>query len=84
MDGAYLYHKRSSLSASFRWFEEGNTNYSCNAIIFDRIFGTYSEGPIDKTGIGPSEPNLMEKLMLPFREPADITTAPRSSRAQID
>lgn len=57
--------------------EESNTNYSCNAIVLDRLFGTYSEGPIDHTGIGPSEPSLLEKLLLPIREPHDIKTAPR-------
>lgn len=56
-------------------FKESNSNYSCNAIIFDRIFGTYSEGPIVDTGIGPLEPNLKEKLLLPFREPSYAETA---------
>ena len=57
-------------------FKQSNTNYSCNAIIFDRIFGTYSEGAVEQAGIGATEPGLAEKLMLPVRQPTNITTAP--------
>jgi sterol desaturase/sphingolipid hydroxylase (fatty acid hydroxylase superfamily) len=55
-------------------FEESNTNYACNAIIWDRLFGTYSSGPVRQTGIGPRQPRLREMLWLPFREPADVDT----------
>ena len=64
-------------------FEDGNTNFSCNAIIWDRLFGTYSEGPVAQTGIGPVEPTFWQKLLLPIREPvyAD-TAASRAARHQ--
>lgn len=60
-------------------FAESNTNFSCNAIIWDRLFGTYSKGAVVQTGIGPTEPGLLAKLLLPVREPDDIQTAPRRS-----
>lgn len=60
-------------------FEDSNTNFSCNAILWDRLFGTYSEGAVAQTGIGPVEPNFWQKLMLPIREPAYADTA--ASRA---
>ncbi|WP_187471043.1 sterol desaturase family protein [Luteimonas viscosa] len=56
-------------------FEASNSNYACNAILWDRLFGTYSEGEVAQTGIGPREPTLLEKLLLPFREPAYADTA---------
>lgn len=56
-------------------FEQSNTNYACNAILWDRLFGTYSEGPVEQTGIGPREPGLLDKLLLPFREPDYADTA---------
>ena len=56
--------------------EESNTNYGCAAIVWDRLFGTLSQGPVVEAGIGPTEPNLWQKLLLPLREPADIEVAP--------
>jgi sterol desaturase/sphingolipid hydroxylase (fatty acid hydroxylase superfamily) len=61
-------------------FETSNTNFACNAILWDRLFGTFSRGEVAQTGIGPREPTLAQKFMLPFREPADVDTA--ASRAQ--
>ncbi|RDZ27255.1 sterol desaturase family protein [Lysobacter silvisoli] len=61
-------------------FEDSNTNYACNAIVWDRLFGTYSEGPVAQTGIGPSQPGLWRMYLLPFREPGDADTV--ASRAQ--
>ncbi len=58
-------------------FEDSNTNFACNAIIWDRLFGTYSEGSVQQTGIGPSEPSTLAKFLMPFKEPDDIETAPR-------
>lgn len=55
-------------------FEEANTNYACNAIIWDRLFGTYSYGDVQQTGIGPQQPSLWQMFMLPFREPEDVNT----------
>jgi sterol desaturase/sphingolipid hydroxylase (fatty acid hydroxylase superfamily) len=61
-------------------FEVSNTNFACNAILWDRLFGTYSTGEVAQTGIGPGEPTLAQKFMLPFREPDFVDTA--ASRAR--
>jgi sterol desaturase/sphingolipid hydroxylase (fatty acid hydroxylase superfamily) len=57
-------------------FADSNSNYSCNAIIFDRLFGTYKAGRVEQTGIGPTEPSSWQKLMLPLQEPEDKTASP--------
>ncbi len=67
-----LYHFRHHS----RVFEESNTNYGCATIVWDRLFGTFAEGPTRELGIGPSEPRMWEKLLLPVRQPADVTVAP--------
>jgi sterol desaturase/sphingolipid hydroxylase (fatty acid hydroxylase superfamily) len=59
-----------------RVFEESNTNYGCAAIVWDRVFGTFAPGRVRETGIGPSEPRLWQKLLLPLRQPDDVTVAP--------
>lgn len=61
-------------------FEVSNTNFACNAILWDRLFGTYSSGDVAQTGIGPGEPTLWQKFLLPFREPDFADTA--ASRAR--
>lgn len=61
-------------------FETSNTNFACNAILWDRLFGTYSSGEVAQTGIGPHEPTLLQKFLLPFREPDFADTA--ASRAR--
>jgi len=58
-------------------FAESNTNYSCNLIMWDRLFGTFSEGPTRQTGIGQREPSLWQKFMLPIRQPDDTQTSPK-------
>ncbi|CAN5139621.1 hypothetical protein BH11PSE9_BH11PSE9_10210 [soil metagenome] len=55
-------------------FEESNTNFACNAILWDRLFGTYSSGAVRQTGIGPRQPALWRLFMLPLREPTDADT----------
>ena len=60
--------------------EESNTNYGCSAILWDRVFGTFSEGPVVDAGIGPTEPSTWRKLLMPFREPEDSAVAPESVR----
>ncbi len=55
-------------------FDESNSNYACNAILWDRLFGTYSMGPVEQTGIGPRQPGIWELLCLPFCEPNDVDT----------
>lgn len=57
-------------------FEESNTNYGCAAIVWDRVFGTFADGTTLEAGIGPKEPRLWEKLLLPIRQPDDVTVAP--------
>lgn len=61
-------------------FEDSNTNYACNAILWDRVFGTYSRGPVRQTGIGPTQPGLWRMFMLPFGEPQGVDTV--ASRAR--
>lgn len=55
-------------------FEDSNTNYACNAILWDRLFGTYSRGQVLQTGIGPTQPPLWRMFLLPFHEPDDADT----------
>ena len=55
-------------------FEDSNTNFACNAILWDRLFGTYSRGEVKQTGIGPTQPALWRMFLLPFREPNDADT----------
>jgi sterol desaturase/sphingolipid hydroxylase (fatty acid hydroxylase superfamily) len=57
-------------------FEESNTNYGCAVIVWDRLFGTFAEGATHELGIGPGEPRMWEKLLLPLRQPSDVTVAP--------
>jgi len=61
-------------------FEHSNSNYACNAIMWDRLFGTYSDGDVEQTGIGPRQPSVWEMLRMPWREPGDVDTA--ASRAR--
>jgi sterol desaturase/sphingolipid hydroxylase (fatty acid hydroxylase superfamily) len=56
--------------------EQSNTNYSCNAILWDRVFGTFCDERVEQTGIGPIEPSFSEKLLLPVRDPEYTTIAP--------
>ena len=65
------HHRRHHSSV----FEDSNSNYSCNAIVWDRLFGTFSEGAVTQTGIGPHEPTFLQKLLLPLREPVYADTA---------
>lgn len=62
-------------------FEDSNTNYACNAILWDRLFGTYSRGPVVQTGIGPTQPPLWRMFLLPFVEPKDVDTVAMRARA---
>jgi sterol desaturase/sphingolipid hydroxylase (fatty acid hydroxylase superfamily) len=61
-------------------FEDSNTNYACNAILWDRVFGTYSRGPVPQTGIGPTQPGLWRMFLLPFREPEGVDTVVTRTR----
>lgn len=55
-------------------FQTSNTNYACNAILWDRIFGTYSEAAVEQTGIGPVQPRIRDMFLLPLREPEQADT----------
>lgn len=55
---------------------ESNTNYGCAAIVWDRVFGTFSAGGMVHAGIGPLEPSTLEKLLMPLREPQGSVIAP--------
>ena len=56
--------------------EESNTNYGCAVILWDRLFGTFSNQLTEETGIGPSEPSLFNKFIMPIREPTDSQISP--------
>jgi sterol desaturase/sphingolipid hydroxylase (fatty acid hydroxylase superfamily) len=60
-----------------RVLAESNTNYGCAVILWDRLFGTFSDAATVATGIGDTEPSLLGKALLPFREPQDTAVAPR-------
>ena len=55
-------------------FEQSNSNYACNAILWDRLFGTYNPEPVQQTGIGPTQPTIWQMMQLPWREPEDTDT----------
>ena len=57
--------------------DESNTNYGCAAIVWDRVFGTFADADTQATGIGPTEPGLWAKLIMPVREPFDSQIAPK-------
>jgi sterol desaturase/sphingolipid hydroxylase (fatty acid hydroxylase superfamily) len=66
----YHIHHHSSVMA------QSNTNYGCAAILWDRVFGTFAEADTLEAGIGPTEPTLLQKLMMPLREPDDARISP--------
>lgn len=66
------YHIRHHSSV----IEESNTNYGCAAIIWDRIFGTFADSKALDVGIGPTEPTLWQKFLMPLKEPIDSAVAP--------
>ncbi len=57
---------------------ESNTNYGCSAIVWDRLFGTFADSRTAEAGIGPTEPTLWQKFLMPVREPLDSKIAPGS------
>lgn len=66
-------------------FKTSNTNYACNAILWDRVFGTYSNAAVQHTGIGPIQPGIKAMFLLPFREPAQADTiASRRRKSRHD
>jgi len=65
-------------------FETSNTNYACNAIVWDRLFGTYSEAAVQQTGIGPVQPRIRDMFLLPFREPGTADTVATRRRTSSE
>lgn len=47
--------------------EQSDRNFACNAILWDRLFGTYQRGDVEQTGTGPCQPGALELLTLPFK-----------------
>ena len=56
--------------------EQSNTNYGCATLVWDRLFGTFVDGDTQECGTGPTEPTLLQKLVMPIREPRDTMIAP--------
>tara|TARA_R110002110_G_scaffold20643_1_gene83374 strand:+ start:432 stop:1298 length:867 start_codon:yes stop_codon:yes gene_type:complete len=63
-------HHHSSVMA------ESNTNYGCAGILWDRVFGTFSDADTAEAGTGPTEPSLWQKLVMPIKEPQDTAVSP--------
>jgi len=55
-------------------FDISNTNYACNAIVWDRLFVTHTEADVEQTAIGPVQPRIRNMFLLPFREPDTADT----------
>ncbi|MFT5209114.1 MAG: sterol desaturase/sphingolipid hydroxylase (fatty acid hydroxylase superfamily) [Flavobacterium sp.] len=56
--------------------DESNTNYGCATILWDRVFGSFVDSDTTECGVGPTEPSLTEKLIMPIREPKDVSISP--------
>ena len=56
--------------------EESNTNYGCACIMWDRVFGTFSDADTKEAGIGKTQPNFTELMLMPFEEPKSSEVAP--------
>ncbi|HMB38957.1 MAG TPA: sterol desaturase family protein [Wenzhouxiangellaceae bacterium] len=48
--------------------EQSDRNYACNAIIWDRLFGTHAIGEVSQTGTGSHQPDPLHLALLPFRK----------------
>ncbi len=56
--------------------EESNTNYGCACIMWDRVFGTFSDADTQEAGIGKTQPSYAELFLMPFEEPKSSEVAP--------
>ena len=65
----HIHHHSTVLS-------ESNTNYGCAAIVWDRLFGTFSDAATEETGTGPSQPGWWRLFIMPWREPSDTQVSP--------
>lgn len=59
---------------------ESNTNFGCAAIVWDRMFGTFSDNRAVAVGSGPVEPSTWHKLVMPIKEYEVSDIAPSSRR----
>ena len=59
---------------------ESNTNFGCAAIVWDRVFGTFSDNRAVAVGSGPVEPSTWHKLIMPIKEYEVSDIAPGSGQ----
>ena len=59
---------------------ESNTNFGCAAIVWDRVFGTFSDNRAMAVGSGPIEPSTWHKLIMPIKEYQVSDIAPGASQ----
>jgi sterol desaturase/sphingolipid hydroxylase (fatty acid hydroxylase superfamily) len=59
---------------------ESNTNFGCAAIVWDRVFGTFSDNRAMAVGSGPIEPSTWHKLIMPIKEYEVSDIAPGASQ----
>ncbi|MEM9304005.1 MAG: sterol desaturase family protein [Pseudomonadota bacterium] len=59
--------------------EESDTNYGCACILWDRVFGTFSDADTRETGIGGTQPSYPELFLMPFKEPQSSEVAPKAA-----
>ena len=59
---------------------ESNTNFGCAAIVWDRVFGTFSDSRAVAVGSGPNEPSTWHKLIMPIKEYEVSDIAPAARR----
>jgi sterol desaturase/sphingolipid hydroxylase (fatty acid hydroxylase superfamily) len=60
----YLHHSLN--------YAQSNKNFSCYLIIFDRIFGTYQDGYVERVEVGSGTGrrlDIFQQLLFPFRRP---------------
>ena len=63
--------------------EESNTNYGCACILWDRVFGTFSDADTKEAGIGKTQPTYAELFLMPFEEPRSSQVAPLTQPASV-
>lgn len=72
---AWLFtHTNHQQRHHFMELETSIPNYACNGIVWDRLFGTYTEAAVEQTGIGPIQPRIRGMFLLPVREPGTADT----------
>lgn len=59
---------------------ESRRNFGCAAIVWDRVFGTFSDNQAVAVGSGPIEPSTWHKLMMPIKDYEVSDIAPRAGQ----